>query len=206
MVCGTPRHNGCRSNGPPVGSRVSACPKPMVETSGGKGQLTLGTLRELWTFREVLVAFALRGIKVRYKQAAIGIAWAVLQPVLAAALFAIFLGRLSHLSSEGVPYLLFALAGMVCWTFFSNAAGNAMGSLVEDGALLRKVYFPREILPLADLLSGLVDYVPGLLILIVATCLYGYYPAASWILLPLPLLILLLAAGALGLAASGANV
>src|ERR1700737_1534509 len=130
---------------------------PMVEVWGGPGGLSSESLVELWRFREVLWAFIVRHIKVKYKQAAVGVGWAVVQPVLSALLFAVFLGKLAKIPSEGVPYLLFALAGMIAWTYFSTAAGSAMESLIADQALLRKVYFPREILPLASVGAALVD-------------------------------------------------
>src|SRR3954471_13094483 len=122
-------------------------PVPVVES--GRGGISRNTFRELWSFREVLWAFAVRAVKVKYKQAAIGVGWAVIQPVLGAAIFALFLGRLSQVASEGVPYFLFALAGMVCWTYFSGAVSAAMNSLVDNSVLLRKIYFPREVLPLS---------------------------------------------------------
>ena len=125
----------------------------------------------MWVFREVLWAFAVRQVKVKYKQAAIGVGWAVLQPVAAAALFAVFLGRVAHVSSEGVPYILFALSGTVVWMYFSGSASSASESLVTDSALLRKVFFPREVLPLAAILAGVVDFVPGFLTLVVASLL-----------------------------------
>ena len=108
--------------------------KPVLEISGGAGRITRDALAELWMFRGVLWAFTVREVKVRYKQAAIGVGWAILQPVVAAAIFALFLGRYAGLSSEGVPYLLFALAGMVPWTYFSNAAlnGSPTKLLVSD--------------------------------------------------------------------------
>ncbi len=179
---------------------------PVIEVVGGPGGVTRDSFRELWLFREVLWAFTVREVKVQYKQAAIGIGWAVIQPVLAAALFAVFLGRLSKVGSEGVPYLLFALAGMVCWTYFSTAAAAAMNSLVDNAALLRKIYFPREVLPLSALLAGLVSFLPGLATLVVAAALYGISPTIAWLALPLPLLILLLAAAAMSVALSGVNV
>lgn len=181
-------------------------PGPVLEIRGGAGGVSRESLRELWAFREVLWAFLLRQVKVKYKQAAVGIGWAVLQPAFSALLFAVFLGRLAKVPSEGAPYLLFALAGMVGWTFFSAAAGSAMESLVADQAMLRKVYFPREVLPLAAVGAAAVDLLPGLATLAVAAALYGIAPAPSWLALPLPLLLLALSAAALGLGLSGLNV
>jgi lipopolysaccharide transport system permease protein len=186
--------------------RLETEEKPVLDVTGGRGRLSRESLRELWIFREVLWAFAVRQVKVKYKQAAVGVGWAVLQPVVSAALFALFLGRFAGVASEGVPYLLFALAGMVPWMYFSSAGSSAMESLITDQALLRKVYFPRDILPLAAVGAGLVDFGPGLLTLLVAAGLYGIAPSVAWLALPLPILILILAAAALGLGLSGLNV
>jgi lipopolysaccharide transport system permease protein len=179
---------------------------PVLEVVGGPGRLSRESLRELWHFREVLWAFVLRHVKVRYKQAAVGVGWAVVQPVLAALVFALFLGRYSNVPSEGVPYLLFALAGMVGWSYFSSATAAASESLVTNQALLRKVYFPREVLPFSAALAGVLDLVLGLGILVVATFSYGIGPALSWIALPLPLLLLVAATAAFGTGLSAINV
>jgi lipopolysaccharide transport system permease protein len=180
--------------------------KPLLEVAGGPGGISRESLRELWVFREVLLAFLVRQVKVKYKQAAVGVGWAVIQPVLAAALFALFLGKLSKVGSEGAPYLLFALAGMSAWTYFSGSAGAAMDSLISDQALLRKVYFPREVLPLAAVGAGLVDFGPALGTVVIASLLYGIAPALPWLALALPVLVLATTAAALGLGLSGLNV
>jgi lipopolysaccharide transport system permease protein len=179
---------------------------PIIEITGGRGRISRDSLREIWHFREVLAAFVSRQVKVRYKQAVIGVGWAIMQPVLAAGLFAIFLGRLSHVPSEGAPYLLFALAGMVVWTFFSGAVSTGSDSLVSQQALLRKLYFPRELLPLSALGVAFLDLVTGLAVLIVAGAAYGRYPHLSWIAFALPFVPLTLAAAAAALALSGINV
>jgi lipopolysaccharide transport system permease protein len=182
-------------------------PSPrVVETHGGPGGVDRQCLAELWRFREVLGAFALRYVKIRYKQAAVGLGWAFVQPVAAAGIFAIFLGHLGKLGSENVPYLLFALAGMSVWTYFSNAATAGSESLVYHEGLLRKVYFPREILPLAAVSSALVDLLPALLTLWIVAALYGVYPNVEWLALPLPLVLLVVAAAAFSLALSAINV
>jgi lipopolysaccharide transport system permease protein len=179
---------------------------PVLEIVGGPGRLSRESFHELWHFREVLWAFVLRQVKVRYKQAAIGVGWAIIQPVLAALVFALFLGRYSNVSSEGVPYLLFALAGMAGWSYFSSATALASESLVTNQALLRKIYFPREVLPLSAVLAGVLDLVLAFGVLVVATFAYGIGPAPSWALAPLPLLLLLVAAAALGNGLSAINV
>jgi len=193
--------------GEAVGARrPPAAAKPEIEVTGGPGGVSVAALRELWLYREVLTAFVARHVKVKYKQAAIGIGWAVVQPVIASVLFAIFLGRLAGVESEGAPYFLFALAGMVAWAYFSGAAGQGMESLVADQVLLRKVYFPREILPLASVSAALVDLLPALGVLAVAACAYGHWPTLEWLALPLPVLLLALAAAGVALAVSAANV
>jgi lipopolysaccharide transport system permease protein len=196
-------------------ARISAAPKPaaddasekpILDVEGGPGRISRDALRELWVFREVLWAFAVRQVKVKYKQAAIGVGWAVVQPIAAAGIFALFLGRFANLTSEGAPYLLFALCGTVVWTYFSGSASSAAESLVTDSALLRKVFFPREVLPLAAILAGLVDLVPALATLIVAALLYGIAPGLTWLALPLVLAIVVLFAAGFGLGLSGVNV
>jgi len=180
--------------------------KPILDVEGGPGGISRDALRELWAFREVLWAFAVRQVTVKYKQAAIGVGWAVVQPIAAAGIFALFLGRFANVASEGAPYLLFALCGTVIWTYFSGSAASAAESLVTDSALLRKVFFPREVLPLAAILAGLVDFAPALATLIVAALLYGFVPGLTWLALPLVLAIVVLFATAFGLGLSGLNV
>ena len=186
--------------------RAPAVAKPEIEIVGGPGGLSVAALRELWHYREVLSAFVTRHVKVKYKQAAIGIGWAVVQPLLAASLFAVFLGKLVDVPSEGAPYFVFALAGMVAWSYFSHAAGQGMESLVADQVLLRKVYFPREILPLASVAAALADLLPALGVLAAAAFAYGLWPTLAWLALPIPVLLLALAATAVALAISATNV
>jgi lipopolysaccharide transport system permease protein len=185
---------------------VAASDKPLLEVVGGRGRLSAESLRELWVFRGVLWAFVVRQIKVRYKQAAIGVGWAVLQPVLAAAIFALFLGKLAGVASEGVPYLLFAIAGLAPWTFFSAATGTASDSLVANGHLIRKIYFPREVLPFSAIGAAALDLVCALATLAVAAGLYGIAPSLPWLAIPLPILTLALFAAAVGTALCAVNV
>lgn len=180
--------------------------KPVIAVESGSGAASKASLRELWLFREVLWAFVVRQIRVKYKQTAIGVIWVILQPVIAAVLITLFIGRLVRVSNEGVPYLMFALAGMVAWTFFSGAAGSAMESLIADQTMLRKVYFPREILPLAAVAAALVDLVPGLGVLVGVTISHGGSPAPAWLLLPVPIALLVISATLLGLWLAGLNV
>lgn len=178
----------------------------VMEIVGGPGGISIAALKEFWAYREVLTAFVMRMVKVKYKQAIVGIGWAVVQPLVSALMFTFFLGKLIKAPSEGVPYLLFALAGMVLWTFFAGAVSGAMESLISDQTLIRKVFFPREILPIANILAGVVDFVPGLVILGVVAALFGYWPSLSWIALPIPLFLVFIAAAGLGMGLSSLNV
>jgi len=114
-------------------------------------------LRELVQFRELLYSLVWRDVKVRYKQTVLGAGWVVLQPLLTMAVFSLFLGRLVKVPSDGTPYPLFALAGLVPWMFFSNGLGQASASLLSNGNLIRKVYFPRLMIPGSAILAGLID-------------------------------------------------
>ncbi len=195
-----------REERPTLRASRLAADRSVLEVSGGPGRVGLDSFRELWQFRDVLGAFALRHVKVKYKQAAVGIGWAVIQPVATALLFAVFLGRLAHVPSEGVSYIVFALAGMACWTYFASASTGAMESLVTEQTILRKVYFPREVLPLAVVAAALVDLAPAIATAGVAAAIAGIYPSLAWLALPLPLALLVLPALALGLGLSALNV
>ena len=180
--------------------------KPVLEVVGGPGRLTRDSFREFWHFREVQLAFVARQLKVRYKQAVVGAGWVVLQPLIAAAIFAVFLGGYADIASEGVPFFLLALAGMAAWGYFTSSVGTGAESLVANQNLLRKIYFPREILPLTPVISALVDLAIALCVLIVATLAYGIAPTVHWIALPVPMLILVLFAGACALGLSSLNI
>lgn len=171
-----------------------------------RSRLSLDNLRELWAYREVFIAFTIRHFKVRYKQAAIGVGWSLLQPLLAAVLFAIFLGRFANLSGEGRPYFLFALAGLVPWTFCATALNSAADSLIRDSSMVRKVYFPREILPLSAVAAALVDLPAAIVVLLGVELATGGTPSLTWLLIPLPIFLLLLFASSMGLILSALNV
>src|SRR4051794_24663228 len=185
---------------------ATGAPKPVLEVSGGRGGISAESFRELWAFREVLWAFTVRQVKIRYKQMALGVGWAVLQPVVAAGIFALFLGRLTGFGSEGLPFFVFALAGLAVWIFFSPPGGNGANSLLANDSMLRKLYFPREILPLSAVVASLVDLLPGLLVLAIVAGLYGYAPSVAWVALPLVPVVLVLFAAAFSLGFSAINV
>ena len=123
-------------------------------------------LQELAAHWELAYYLTWREVKVRYKQTGLGVAWAVLQPVLTMLIFSLFFGRLAKMPSDGVPYSVFALTGLVPWMFFANGLSQASNSLVVSASLVTKVYFPRLILPVAAVLSGIVDLCLGFLVLL----------------------------------------
>jgi lipopolysaccharide transport system permease protein len=153
-------------------------------------------LRELWRYRELLYFLAWRDVKVRYKQTALGAAWAILQPVLMMVIFTLLFGRIAGMPSDGVPYPLFAYGGLLAWTFFATAITNSGNSLVGSANLITKIYFPRMIIPGAAVSASAIDF---LLAFIVLVPLMIYYRVAiTWNLLALPLLVVLLMVLALG--------
>jgi lipopolysaccharide transport system permease protein len=163
-------------------------------------------LRELWAYRELLFFLVWRDIKVRYKQTELGLAWALLQPLLTMVVFSVFFGRLVRVPSDGVPYPAFALAALVPWTFFSYGLTQSANSVVADQQLVTKVYFPRLAIPVATVLSGLADLVPSLVVLLGFLAYLGITPSWSvlW-LVPLLLLAFVTALGA-GLWLAALNV
>src|SRR5918912_3269647 len=145
-------------------------PLSIIEPSRGWRALDL---RELWRFRELVYFLALRDVKVRYRQTALGVAWVLLQPLIAMAIFSIVFGQGGRASAQGVPYALFVLAGLVPWLYFANATSGASGSVVGNTQLISKVYFPRLAIPLAAVLANLVDLGIGLLLELLALVLGG---------------------------------
>jgi lipopolysaccharide transport system permease protein len=184
---------------------TTAPPSATIRIEPTRGWFALG-LREVWAYRELLYFLVWRDIKVRYKQTVLGVAWVVIQPLATAAIFAFILGRLASLPSGGVPYLIFVFAALLPWQLFSGALTRAGASLVASSNLLTKVYFPRLVVPLAAVLSGLVDFMVSLVIL--GVLMVRYRVAPSWNLLTLPVFVLLalLAAFGAGLWLSALNV
>jgi lipopolysaccharide transport system permease protein len=171
---------------------VAAGTVVVVEPSRGWRALDL---RELWRFRELVYFLALRDVKVRYKQTALGVAWVLLQPLLAMGIFSIVFGS-RGLTTAGVPYPLWVISALVPWFYFANATAGASGSVVSNTQLISKVYFPRLAIPLAAVLANLVDLAIGLLLLLVLLPIFGVAP--GWELLAVPLLVLLLVMATLG--------
>src|SRR5271167_629806 len=154
---------------------------------------------ELWNYRELLYFFVWRDIKIRYKQTAIGAAWAVLQPLLTMAVFSLFFGRLAHIPSNGLPYPIFYYSALLPWTYFSTALQNATNTIVDNQRLITKVYFPRLALPLASVVSGLVDFGISFLMFLGIMFYYGIRPTATALWLPAFIILALLTALGVGL-------
>jgi lipopolysaccharide transport system permease protein len=167
---------------------------PVITIRPPKGWAPLD-LREFAGAHELLYFLVLRNLKLRYKQTALGAAWAILQPLLTMAIFTIVFGRLARLGSDGLPYPVFALSALVPWIYFANALTQAGNSLVDQHQLLTKVYFPRLLLPLSAVIAGLVDLAISFVMLLIVLAWYGLMPSVR--LLAAPALILLAAATAL---------
>lgn len=163
-------------------------------------------LVELWAYRELLGFFVWRDIKVRYKQTALGALWAILQPLLTMVVFSLFFGKLASMPSDGVPYPIFSFAALVPWTFFANALASSSNSLVGSANLLRKIYFPRLIIPLGAVFAGVVDFFLAFLVLLAMMAAYGIMPTANIVWLPFLLILSVAAALAVGLWLSALNV
>jgi lipopolysaccharide transport system permease protein len=152
---------------------------------------------ELWHYRDLLRFMVWRGVKARYAQSVLGIGWALLQPLFSMSVFTIIFGRLAKIGSDGAPYAVFSLAGLVPWVYFSGALSDATTSLVGSSNLLNKVYFPRMVIPLAGVVSKLVDFGISFTLLVVVLLSFGIVPGPS--VLALPFLVLLMAVAAAGI-------
>jgi lipopolysaccharide transport system permease protein len=161
---------------------------------------------ELWEFRELLYFFIWRDIKVRYKQTVLGVAWAILQPILIMAVFSVFFGQLVGVPSDGIPYPIFSFTALVPWTFFSTGVTNAANSLVNNSNLIKKTYFPRLAVPLSTIIAGLVDFALALLVLIGMMIVYNIPVTVNILFLPLFISLAFATAAGVGLWLSAVNV
>lgn len=185
--------------------QVAQAPVPTTIVQPRRGFWSFD-LKGLWNYRELLYFLIWRDVKVRYKQTALGVSWAILQPLLATLVFTIFFGRLARMPSDGVPYPVFAYVAMVPWQFFANALTQSSNSLVASQNLITKVYFPRLVIPLGSVIAGLVDFAFAFVVLIGMMFYYGIKPGPSILLLPLFLLLAIATALAAGLWLSALNV
>jgi len=187
----------------PAETLASVHPLTVVSPPSPWPSLHLG---ELWEYRDLLFILAWRDIKVRYKQTALGAAWAILQPVLTMVVFSLLFGGIAKLPSEGIPYPIFTFAALLPWQLFAHAMTESSNSLVANQQLITKVYFPRLVIPMGGVLSGLVDFAIAFLVLLVMMLFYGI--PLSWNILALPLFIFLavLTALTVGIWLSALNV
>ena len=184
---------------------LSAENMPVIRIEPSRGWVSL-KLHDLWEYRELVYFLVWRDIKVRYKQTALGAAWAILQPFLTMVVFSIFFGRLAGLPSDGIPYPVFAYAALLPWQLFAHALQESGNSLVANQHLITKVYFPRLVIPVSAVLAGLVDFGIAFVVLLGMMFYYGIVPTAAALTLPLFLLLAIMTALAVGLWLSALNV
>jgi len=178
-------------------------PVTIVKPSKGWVSLKLGELHE---YRELIYFLTWRDIKVRYKQTVLGAAWAIIQPFFTMVVFSLFFGKLAKVPSDGIPYPIFAYAALVPWTFFANGLSQSSNSLVGNANLIKKVYFPRLVVPVSSVISGLVDFVLAFIVLVGMMLVYGIFPTINIVWLPCLLLLTLVSALGVGLWLSAMNV
>lgn len=177
---------------------------PIVRIEARRGWLALD-LGELWAYRDLIYFFVWRDIKVRYKQTVIGAAWAILQPVLTMIVFSLFFGKLAKIPSQGLPYPIFYYTALLPWNYFATALQGSTNIVVENQRVITKIYFPRVILPISSVLSGLLDFAISFAVFLVLMALYHTAPTKAVIWLPAFLLLLLLTALGVGLWLSALN-
>lgn len=171
---------------------VNHSPELVIEAGRGEKQYW----QDLWRYRELFYFLAWRDILVRYKQTAVGIAWALLQPLMTMVVFTVVFGKLAKLPSEGAPYAVLVFAGMLPWQLFANSLGNCSNSLVSNANLIAKIYFPRLIVPASAVVVSLVDFLVSGMILLGLMIWYDFVP--TWRMVTLPLLVIIACAAALG--------
>src|SRR2546430_7453222 len=170
-----------------------------------KGWMSIG-FRELWEYRELLYFLTWRDIKVRYKQTALGAAWAIIQPFFMMVVFSLFFGKLGKIPSDGIPYPIFVYCALLPWQLFAHSLSESSNSLVANERLITKVYFPRLVVPISAVLGGVVDFLIAFAILLVMMAYYRITPTAAILTLPLFLLLTVATALAVGLWLSALNV
>ena len=179
--------------------------KPVITLEPSRGLVSLN-LWDLWEYRELLFFLTWRDIKVRYKQTLLGAAWAVIQPFFTMVVFSLFFGKLAGVPSDGVPYPLFTYAALVPWTFFAYSLTQSANSLVGNANLIQKVYFPRLVIPISSVLSGVVDFFLAFGVLLVMMLFYGFWPGMRMLWLAPLLALTLVTALGVGLWLAALNV
>lgn len=184
---------------------VHAPERPTFIIDASSDRKGLG-LSELWGAKELLYFLTWRDVKVRYKQTALGAGWAILQPLLTMIVFTVFFGRLAKVPSDGLPYPIFSFAALLPWTYFAQSLTQSSNSLVGSSNLLKKIYFPRLVIPLSSVLSGLVDFATAFLVLLAMMVYYRVGVSAAIFLMPLFLALATMTALGVGLWLSALNV
>ena len=172
-----------------------------------QNKFSLG-LKELWHYRELFYFFTWRDVKVKYKQAALGILWAILQPLVMMVMFTIIFSKALNVSSDGIPYPVFAISGLLIWNIFSNGLINSANSMVTNANIIKKIYFPRLIIPMSAILTALVDFFFALIIYVIVLIYYQQEISILklFIYLPLSILITIVTTFGLGTFLSALNV
>ena len=178
---------------------------PHIRIEPSRGWVSL-RLRELWAYRELLYFLTWRDIKVRYKQTVLGVAWAIIQPFFTMVVFSLFFGRLAGIPSDEIPYPIFSYAALVPWQFFASGLSQSSNSLVGSANLIKKVYFPRLVIPISAVLSGGVDFVLAFVVLLGMMLYLGIVPTWNIVWLPLLLLLALVTSSGVGLWLTAMNV
>lgn len=186
-------------------AKAEAAEELVVYLKPAKGWLSID-FKELWHYRELIYFLTWRDIKVRYKQAVLGVAWALLQPLMTMVIFTVIFGNLLHTPSQGLPYPLFSLTALLPWQLFASALQRSSVSLVGNANLLTKIYFPRLAIPLASIFAALVDFAISFIVLIGVMIYYQYWPTWNVLWLPLLVVLALMTALAVGLWLSALNV
>jgi lipopolysaccharide transport system permease protein len=177
---------------------------PVVRIEAHRGWLALD-LGELWAYRDLIYFFVWRDIKVRYKQTVIGAAWAILQPVLTMLVFSLFFGKLARIPSQGLPYPIFYYTALLPWNYFATAMQGSTNIVVENQRVITKIYFPRVVLPISSILSGLLDFAISFAVFLALMAYYRMVPTRAVIWLPAFMLLAVLTALGVGLWLSALN-
>lgn len=184
---------------------ISKSNLPVLRIQPSKGWVAL-KLRELWEYRELLYFLTWRDIKVRYKQTVLGASWAIIQPFATMVVFSLFFGQLIGVPSDEVPYPIFSYTALIPWTFFTTGLAGSSNSLVGSSNLIKKVYFPRLVIPISTVIAGLVDFFLAFVVLIGMMVYFGIVPTANIIWLPFLLLLAFVTSLGVGLWFSAMNV
>lgn len=185
--------------------RPAGAEQPGIHIEATRGWARVN-LRELWSYRELLTFFIWRDLKVRYKQTVLGAAWAIIQPILTMVVFSLFFGRLAKVPSDGYPYPIFNYAALIPWSFFSNALTQGSNSLVTSAHIIKKIYFPRILMPAATILAGIVDFGFAFVVYLFMMVYYDVYPTFRMLAVPGFLLLAVLASLGIAFWLSAMNV